>query len=163
MSEARGGAEKTVRELLGRMLRPARNDADGTDSAAGESLAQGRALDWRGALAQLGPVRRRWDLAILCNLREDAGCRPKELLEAINGQAGAGRQLSPQVLSGRLRTLEQDGYIRHEDVSVMPLHRRYYLRPPGLELISDLAGIIRPERPARRTPRAPRQPSAARQ
>lgn len=61
---------------------------------------------------------------------------------------GDGRQLSPQVLSGRLRELEQDGYVRHDDPSVMPLHRVYYLQPPGRVLITDLAKVIRPGRPA---------------
>jgi DNA-binding HxlR family transcriptional regulator len=50
--------------------------------------------------------------------------------------------LSPQVLSGRLRELEHDGYIRHEDLSVIPMHRVYYLQPPGQTLISDLSRIV---------------------
>ena len=100
------------------------------------------ALDWRTALARLAPVRHRWDLAVLCNLDEATGRRPADLLEAINSQAAPGRQLSPQVLSGRLRELERDGYIRHEDLSVMPLHRVYYLQSPGQALITDLSRII---------------------
>jgi DNA-binding HxlR family transcriptional regulator len=114
---------------------------------------QDRALDWRAVLASLGPVRHRWDLAILCNLREDTGRRPADLLAAINVQAGAGRQLSPQVLSGRLRSLEHDGYVRHEDLSVMPLHREYYLEPPGQALLADLARIAVPPRPVFGAPR----------
>ncbi len=117
--------------------RPAARDGEG-----------GRPLDWREAQAQLGPVRHRWDLGILCNLDPDAGRRPADILVAINTQAEAGRQLSPQVLSGRLRELEQGGYIRHEDLSVMPLHRVYYLKPPGQRLIADLGSIIRPARAA---------------
>lgn len=108
------------------------------------------ALDWREAQAQLRPVRHRWDLAVLCNLTADAGCRPAGILAAINAQADAERQLSPQVLSGRLRELEQGGYIRHEDLSVMPLHRVYYLLTPGQRLIADLGSIIRPARGLRR-------------
>lgn len=106
------------------------------------------ALDWREAQVQLGPVRHRWDLAVLCNLPMDVGRRPSEILAAINAQAEAGRQLSPQVLSGRLRELEQEGYIRHSDFSIMPLHRVYYLQPPGQRLIADLGSIIRPARVA---------------
>jgi DNA-binding HxlR family transcriptional regulator len=101
-------------------------------------------LDWRAVQAQLTPVRHRWDLGVLCNLAEEAGCRPADILAAINVQAEPGRQLSPQVLSGRLRELEHRGYIRHEDLSVMPLHRVYYLRPPGRRLIEDLGSIVRP-------------------
>lgn len=100
-------------------------------------------LDWKKALTQLGPVRHRWDLAILCNLDPEAGHRPADVLAAINAQAEAGRKLSPQVLSGRLRELEQGGYVRHEDLSVMPLHRVYYLQVPGQLLIADLLVIIR--------------------
>jgi DNA-binding HxlR family transcriptional regulator len=99
-------------------------------------------------LAQLGPVRHRWDLAILSNLDKTAGRRPADLLAVINSQAGPGRQLSPQVLSGRLRALERDGYVRHEDLSVMPLHRVYFLQPPGHALISDLSRIISHRCPA---------------
>jgi DNA-binding HxlR family transcriptional regulator len=105
------------------------------------------ALDWRAVQAQLGPVRHRWDLAILCHLDEAAGCRPADLLTAINSEAADGRQLSPQVLSGRLRELERNGYVRHEDLSVMPLHRLYYLQPPGQALISDLLRIATPAQP----------------
>jgi DNA-binding HxlR family transcriptional regulator len=81
------------------------------------------------------------------NIDEDEGRRPADLVAVINSQAGAGRQLSPQVLSGRLRELEQDGYIRHDDLSLMPLHRVYYLQPPGQALISDLARLTQFGRP----------------
>jgi DNA-binding HxlR family transcriptional regulator len=100
-------------------------------------------LDWRKAQAQLEPVRHRWDLAVLCNLDMDVGCRPADILAAVNVQAEAGRRLSPQVLSGRLRELERGGYISHEDLSVMPLNRVYFLEPPGARLIADLLVIIR--------------------
>ena len=127
---------------------PARNGQDGTAGGGPDgSQAQSRALDWRAVLTRLAPVRHRWDLAILCNLREDTGCRPADLLAAINVQSGAGRQLSPQVLSGRLRMLEHDGYVRHEDLSVMPLHRAYYLQPLGQALLADLSRIALTPRP----------------
>jgi DNA-binding HxlR family transcriptional regulator len=99
-------------------------------------------LDWRVAQERLDPLKHKWDLAILCNLEEGSGRRPKDLLALINAQAGTERQLSPQVLSGRLRHLEQNGYVRHVDLSIMPLHRTYYLQPPGKALIRDLARII---------------------
>jgi DNA-binding HxlR family transcriptional regulator len=99
------------------------------------------ALDWRAVQARLDPVRHRWDLAILANLDEDEGCCPADLRAVINGQAGEGRRLSPQVLSGRLRELEGAGYVRHEDLTVIPLVRVYYLLPPARGLLSELSGI----------------------
>jgi EmrB/QacA subfamily drug resistance transporter len=112
------------------------------DDDPGTSDAGGAHLDWRLVQARLDPLKHKWDLAILCNLEVGSGCRPKDLLVLINAQAGTERQLSPQVLSGRLRHLEQSGYVRHVDLSVMPLHRTYYLQPPGKALIMDLARII---------------------
>ena len=111
------------------------------------------------AQARLGPVQRRWDLAILCNLDETKGFRPADILAAINSQAGTGRYLSPQVLSGRLRDLEQNGYIRHVDLSAMPLHRVYYLQPPGQALLGDLARIIGPGHSASEAAWSAGQPS----
>jgi DNA-binding HxlR family transcriptional regulator len=144
--------ERRHGKLRGRVRWPSRGDADdgpgrpgsGGPDGVGASKIQRPALDWRVVQARLGPVQRQWDLAILCNLDEAAGCRPAALLAAINSQAATGRQLSPQVLSGRLRKLEQGGYVRHVDLSVMPLHRVYYLQPPGQGLLSDLARIVRP-------------------
>lgn len=139
--------------LLGRMRRSAHGIKSGMASRAESGGPEGhegqrRALDWREVQARLGPVRHRWDLAILCNLCEVVGCRPADILAAINSQAGAERELSPQVLSGRLRGLEQDGYIRHEDLSVIPLHRVYFLQPPGRALLDDLSRIIGPWHPS---------------
>ena len=114
---------------------------DGDREADGEG--QGRTLDWTAAQARLAPVRHRWDLAILCNLDETQGRRPADLLAAVNSQAGVGRALSPQVLSGRLRELEHSGYVRHEDLTLTPLNRVYYLLPPGQALISHLSLILR--------------------
>ena len=136
-----------------------RSGAEGAPGKSGGKAASGKAkeydgqrgaLDWRIALARLGPVRHRWDLAILCNLEESAGRRPADLLLTINSQTGSGRQLSPQVLSVRLRELERDGYVRHQDLAVMPLHRVYYLQRRGQTLIRDLSRIISPRSP---TPR----------
>jgi DNA-binding HxlR family transcriptional regulator len=103
-----------------------------------------RSLDWRAVQAQLSPVAHKWDLAILCHLDTTAGGRPIDLLAAINAETANGQQLSPQVLAGRLRELEHSGYIRHEDLSVMPLLRVFYLQPPGQALISDLLMIASP-------------------
>jgi DNA-binding HxlR family transcriptional regulator len=100
-----------------------------------------RALDWRAVQAQLSPVAHKWDLAILCHLDDRSGARPIDLLAAINAETAGGPQLSPQVLSGRLWALEHSGYIRHEDLSLMPLLRVFYLQPPGRALISDLLMI----------------------
>jgi DNA-binding HxlR family transcriptional regulator len=145
-----GVHEKHVK-LLGRIGRTRHGDGDsrlGTSAnpEAGKAGVEGacRALDWRAVLAQLSPVRHRWDLAILCHLDGAAGRRPADLLAAINAEGVDGRRLSPQVLSGRLRELERDEYIRHEDLSVMPLHRLYYLQAPGQALISDLLRITAP-------------------
>jgi len=134
--------------ILERLWRARQRDTGGGDggrepgadggTAAGEDSC---ALDWRQIQEQLDPVGRRWDLAILCNLSAAAGRRPADLLSAINDQAGPGRQLSPQVQSGRLHALEDGGYVRHEDLTVIPLNRVYYLEPRGQQLIADLAGI----------------------
>lgn len=145
--------ERRRRKLLERVRWPARGDAvdnpgrrgNGRPGGAEASQDQRLALDWRAVQARLGPVRHRWDLAILCNLDEGNGSRPADILAGINSQAATGRQLSPQVLSGRLRELERNGYIRHDDLSVMPLHRVYYLQPPGRALLSDLSKIIPPD------------------
>lgn len=144
--------ERRSERLFARVRWPMRgsaNDASagpGSDWPAAGNDARHGGLDWQQAQTQLGPVRHRWDLAILCNLDADAGCRPADILAGINARTEAGRKLSPQVLSGRLRELEQSGYIRHEDLSVMPLHRVYYLLPPGGRLIADLLIIIRSAR-----------------
>jgi len=134
--------------LLGRILRLGRG------TAASEQLVDdgrrdgalclpvprlpGSLLDWRDILARLTPVRHRWDLAILANL--EAGIdRPADLLQVINGQAGTGRQLSPQVLSGRLRRLEEAGYVGYAETSRIPRRRRYWLRPRGRRLLDALS------------------------
>jgi DNA-binding HxlR family transcriptional regulator len=99
-------------------------------------------LDWQKARDYLSPVRSRWDLAILSNLDPEIGRRPKDILAAVHAQAEADQGISPQVLSGRLRQLERDGYVRHADLSEAPLRRLYYLLPPGIRLIDDLLTIV---------------------
>ena len=138
-----GGLLARVRWTAG-----SRQDGPGDGRPAARDGERRCALDWREAQVQRGPGRHRGDLAVLCNLAADDGRRPSQILAAINAQAEAARQLSPQVLSGRLRELEQDGYVRHVDFSIMPLHRVYYLQPTGQRLIADLDSIIRPARAA---------------
>jgi DNA-binding HxlR family transcriptional regulator len=98
----------------------------------------GSLLDWRDILARLAPVRHRWDLAILANL-EGGIDRPADLLQVINGQARTGQQLSPQVLSGRLRRLEEAGYVGYAEISRIPRRRSYWLQPRGRRLLDALS------------------------
>jgi len=142
-------------KLLGRMRRtvragennpldtPTNHGQNGTDTEGDMR----RALDWRVVQARLSPVMHRWDLAILCHLDGSAARRPGDLLAAINSEAADGRQLSAQFLSVRLRALENSGYIRHEDESLLPHLRVYYLQQIGQALISDLLKIIGPAQP----------------
>ena len=102
------------------------------------------ALDWQKAQQQLSPVRPRWDLAIVSNLDPKTGRRPKDVLAAVNAQTETEHILTPQVLSARLRCLEQDGYVRHADSSAAPLRRVYYLLPHGTRLINDLLALVGP-------------------
>jgi DNA-binding HxlR family transcriptional regulator len=148
--------QKRPERLIERVRWPGRGNRAGRPGRdrQPEAAGAGERLDWREVQERLGPVRHRWDVAILSNLDPRTGSRPADLLVAINAQA-TGRQLRAQVLSGRLRQLEQDGYIGHEDVSTMPLNRLYYLRGPGQRLLADLAAIFRPGDGAPDTARAP--------
>jgi DNA-binding HxlR family transcriptional regulator len=91
-------------------------------------------------MERLGVARHRWDLAVLCNLDEQEGTRPADLLAAVNGRSRP-RQLSAQVLSVRLRALEHDGYVRHDDLSRIPLVRVYYLLPQGRVMLQTLHAV----------------------
>ena len=139
-----------MREMRsGGLMALVRRGARGPARATARGWARNRAagygeLDWQRAQEQLGPVRPRWDLAILCNLDPETGRRPKDVLAAVNAQAETERTLSPQVLSARLRCLEQDRYVRHEDTSAAPLLRVYYLLPRGARLIDGLLAIVGP-------------------
>jgi DNA-binding HxlR family transcriptional regulator len=132
---------------LGALFERARRGRAAGREERGEAAARAAAgdrespLDWRDVMTRLDPVRRRWDLAILANLRQDAGRRPADLLAAINGQAGPGQQLSPQVLSGRLRRLEETGYVRYAEISRIPRRRSYWLLRRGRLLIEDLGAL----------------------
>jgi hypothetical protein len=82
--------------LLARVRWPHRGTAVGAPGAIGDGQTVAgdgeppRMLDWRAVQAQLTPVRHRWDLAILCNLAEDAGSRPAHILAAINARRNRG-------------------------------------------------------------------------
>ena len=142
---AAGGSQAGV---LGRILRLRRGTAASgqlADGGRGDDAVclrvpcqPGSPLDWRDILTRLAPVRRRWDLAILANLAGGID-RPADLLQVINGQAGTGQQLSPQVLSGRLRRLEESGYVGFAEISRIPRRRRYWLRPRGRRLLEALS------------------------
>jgi DNA-binding HxlR family transcriptional regulator len=97
-------------------------------------------MDWPRVLDRLRLVRHRWDLAILCHLDEDEARRSADLLTAVNSKAGH-RKLSPQVLSVRLRALEGDGCVKHDDLARIPLHRVYYLLPPGRAMLRTLRSL----------------------
>ena len=131
-----------------RLLALVRRSGRGSASAAqrGERASGYGRLDWQKTQEQLGPVRPRWDLAILSNLDPATGRRPKDVLAAVNAQAETEYTLSPQVLSARLRYLEEGGYVRHADSSAAPLRRLYYLSPNGTSLINDLLAIVGPAR-----------------
>lgn len=141
-------AERSSAGIFGRMLRLGGGTA-ARKQAADDAVRCGRALclpvprqansplNWRGVLTRLAPIRHRWDLAILANLEEGIDS-PAELLEVINGQAGVGRQLSPQVLSGRLRRLEEAGYVGYAEISRILRRRRYWLLPRGRRLLDAL-------------------------
>jgi DNA-binding HxlR family transcriptional regulator len=130
------------------LLALVRRSRRGSPSAAqnGERATGYGRLDWQKTQEQLGPVRPRWDLAILSNLDPVTGRRPKDVLAAVNAQAEMEYTLSPQVLSARLRYLEEAGYVRHTDSSAAPLRRLYYLSPNGTSLIDDLLAIVGPAR-----------------
>ena len=125
-----------------------RRSRQGSPSAtpSGERASGYGRLDWQKAQEQLGPVRPRWDRAILSNLDTATGRRPKDVLAAINAQAQTEYTLSPQVLSARLRHLEEGGYVRHADSSAASLRRLYYLSPNGTSLIDDPLAMVGPAR-----------------
>ena len=82
--------ERRSERLLARMRWPMRgsaNDASagpGSDGPAAGNDARHGGLDWQQAQTQLGPVRHRWDLAILCNLDADTRCRLADILAGIS-------------------------------------------------------------------------------
>ena len=126
--------------LLGRALRLGRGITAKKRPAVSGDRRDDALLDWRDVLRRLAPVRHRWDLAILANLAAGISS-PAGLLEMINDQAGNGMQLSPQVLSGRLRRLEEAGYVGYAEVSRIPRRREYWLMPHGRRLLEALGAL----------------------
>lgn len=138
--------DRRSRKLLALVRRAGHGSMGGTAAGRGTAVpasAHGQ-LDWQKVHERLGPVRPRWDLAILSNLNPEIGRRPKDVLAAVNIQSEAEHTLSPQVLSARLRHLEQGGYVKHMDSSAAPLRRDYFLLPRGTRLIDDLLAIVGP-------------------
>lgn len=141
------GSDEGHRRVLGRLRRHRRQEpasADELDSGqagCGDGHAWPARVDWAGIQDRLAPVRHRWDLAIISNLDADAGKRPAELVEAVNSQVEGELRLTRQVLSLRLRALEQQGYVRHADLSRIPLVRVYTLRPAGRDLLRTVSAM----------------------
>ncbi|HEY2261256.1 MAG TPA: winged helix-turn-helix transcriptional regulator [Streptosporangiaceae bacterium] len=95
-------------------------------------------MDWEDLLNRLAPLRRRWDLAVLANLASNDGpVRPADLIKAINAQSSDG-QISWKVLEAGLRRLETSGYVGRQQVRHVPRETRYWLLPPGRQLITAL-------------------------
>jgi|GEM_PF-3909358 len=151
--EARCQRGAAARFLLRRACRPARTPTEATGASTGPDD-----LDWPQLTSRLhgvvSVVRHRWDLAILANLDGEDGTRPGDLAVTVNSQADwwahmlgpagsqAGQvQLSRQVLSLRLRALERNGYVRHDEITRVPLVRLYFLLPKGRATIRSLRGL----------------------
>jgi DNA-binding HxlR family transcriptional regulator len=99
-------------------------------------------MDWQNLITRLAPLRRRWDVAVLANLPEDGRwTRPTDLRDAINAQAGPDRQISWKVLDDTLRRLVSDGYIGRKEMANVARETRYWLLPPGQQLITGL-GVL---------------------
>jgi DNA-binding HxlR family transcriptional regulator len=84
-----------------------------------------------GLEAAVARVGDRWALLIVDALLEGPR-RWKDLVEALPGVA-------PNVLSARLRHLEQDGLIVSEPYSVRPVRREYRVSAEGKELAGALS------------------------
>lgn len=96
-------------------------------------------VDWQNLRERLAPLRTRWDLAVLANLADsDSPVRPTDLIEAINAQSSHG-QISWKVLEERLRCLEAAGYVARQEMLHVPRQTRYWLLPPGHQLISAVS------------------------
>ena len=67
-------------------------------------------MNWRDLLDELAPLRRRWDVAVLASLAGGPR-RPADLIQAINSQAPAGRNITWKVLNDTLRRLEGSGHV----------------------------------------------------
>lgn len=115
---------------------------DDTREGSDPGAARTRALppstvNWQELMRRLAPVRRRWDLAVIANLREEDGIRPADLLKSINAQALDGG-ISWKVLVETLRRLETEGYVARQEVPG-PRETRYRLLPPARPLLTALS------------------------
>lgn len=133
---------RTGRSAAGTGLAAARLRARGHDDAVHRpggspgfgNRSRSRPVDWQNLMRQLAPLRTRWDLAVLANLKgSDAPVRPADLIKAINAQSGDG-QISWKVLGDRLRRLEASGYIARREVQHAPRETHYWLLPRGVRL-----------------------------
>lgn len=97
----------------------------------------GAVLNWTHLRTRLAAVRGRWDLAVLANLARGT-TRPGDLLEAIRSQAPQDCRLSWTVLTRTLRRMEDEGYVRHAEVSQLPRVTKYWLTPGGERLVTWL-------------------------
>jgi DNA-binding HxlR family transcriptional regulator len=96
-------------------------------------------VDWQNLRDRLGPLRTRWDLAVLANLADSDGpVRPAALIKAINAQSRDGR-ISWKVLEARLRRLEAAAYVTRQEIRHVPRETRYSLLTRGHRLIAALA------------------------
>jgi DNA-binding HxlR family transcriptional regulator len=103
----------------------------------GAVTAYARAAAWPRLLDRLDLVRRRWDLAIIANLR-DGGIRPAGLMRMINAQASE-RHLTWKVLAERLDWLEGEGYVTRRQVD--PGETWYWLRPRACRTLAALDAL----------------------
>jgi DNA-binding HxlR family transcriptional regulator len=108
----------------------------GQEGQPRESLYE-RVAAWPQVLRHLVLVGRRWDVAILVNLRHH-GLGPAELLRRINDQAAeweAGRRLTWKVLAERLDWLEGARYLTRREIGRQTL---YWLRPEACRTLAAL-------------------------
>jgi DNA-binding HxlR family transcriptional regulator len=110
-------------------------DGMDTDAAKPRALPPCR-VNWQELMRRLTLVRRRWDLAVIVNLREDVGTRPAALLKSINAQAFNGR-ISWKVLVETLRRLEAEDYVERQEMPG-PRETRYRLLPLARPLLTAL-------------------------
>lgn len=103
----------------------------------GAVTAYARAAAWPRLLDHLDLVRRKWDLAIIANLR-DGGIRPAGLMRMINAQASE-RRLTWKVLAERLDWLEGEGYVTRRQVD--PGETWYWLRPRACRTLAALDAL----------------------
>jgi DNA-binding HxlR family transcriptional regulator len=83
----------------------------------------------------LAPVTDKWSILIFVFLGLYGVMRFNELKRYIHG-------ISAKILSDRLKTLEQDGYIKRSMFPEVPIRVEYELTNFGLDYLDNLLGII---------------------